>query len=81
MLLNEPSFVRAVADACERHDATLPHAAIRFPLRHPAVASVVAGIRDAAEARSDSRWASTPLPGALWDCVEKIVSDHQEGPS
>lgn len=73
-------LARALASACQRHGATLPHAAVRFPLRHPAVASVVAGIRTPAEARADSRWATTPLPGSLWDCVDTIVSDRQEGP-
>ncbi len=34
---------RALAQVCRRHATVPPHAAIRFPLRHPAVASVVAG--------------------------------------
>jgi D-threo-aldose 1-dehydrogenase len=74
-------LARALASGCQRDDATLPHAAIGFPLRDPAVASVVAGIRTAAEARSDSRWAATPLPERLWDCLDSIVADSQEAPS
>ena len=74
-------MARSLAAACQRHGATLPHAAVTFPLRHPAVASVVAGIRTAAEARSDAAWATTPLPESLWDCLDSIVSGPREGPS
>nr|WP_279591914.1 aldo/keto reductase [Streptomyces sp. 846.5] len=57
---------RALALACDRNGATLPHAAIRFPLRHPAVACVVAGVRSAEQARSATAWAATDLPPAAW---------------
>ena len=73
-------LARALAAECQQSGATLPHAAVAFPLRHPAVASVVAGIRSATEARSDAGWATTPLPGGLWDRLEQIVSDCREGP-
>lgn len=74
-------LARALAAACQRHGATLPHAAVGFPLRHPAVASVVAGIRSAAEARSDASYATTALPESLWESVEKVVAGCQDGPS
>jgi D-threo-aldose 1-dehydrogenase len=44
----------------------LPHAAMRFPLRTPAVASVVAGMRTGAHARTGIAWATEPLPADLW---------------
>jgi D-threo-aldose 1-dehydrogenase len=69
---------RSLAAECTRHGGTLPHAAVSFPLRHPSVASVVAGIRTAEQARSDAGWAATPLPGELWDRAEKIISGIQE---
>lgn len=75
------SLALALAAACERHAASLPHAAIGFPLRHAAVASVVAGIRTAAEARADALWATTRLPGQLWECLDGIVAGREEGPS
>lgn len=64
---------RTLAEACRRHDTVLPHAAIRFPLRHPAVASVVAGARTAAEARSAAEWASTDLPSDAWADLDSCV--------
>jgi D-threo-aldose 1-dehydrogenase len=57
---------RALASACERHGVQLPHAAMRFPLRTPAVASVVAGMRTGAHARTGIAWATEPLPADLW---------------
>jgi D-threo-aldose 1-dehydrogenase len=36
---------RLLATVCREHGTTLPAAAIHFPLRHPAVASVVVGMR------------------------------------
>src|SRR5207245_1099413 len=42
---------RAMAEACRRHGVELPHAALRFPLRHDSVRCVVAGPRSGGEAR------------------------------
>jgi D-threo-aldose 1-dehydrogenase len=57
---------RSLAEICRRFGTTLPHAAVQFPLRHPAVASVVAGVRTAAEACANARWATSELPEDLW---------------
>ncbi len=57
---------RRLAAACERGGATLPQAAMQFPLRHRAVASVVVGIRTAEQARTDVGWATDPVPGPVW---------------
>jgi D-threo-aldose 1-dehydrogenase len=57
---------RALAAACQRHGTVLPHAALRFPPRHEAVACVLAGMRTPEEAATDTGWASTPLPDSLW---------------
>ena len=74
-------LARALAAACQRHQATLPHAAIQFPLRHRWVASVVAGIGTAGQARSDAGWATIPLPPALWNCLDRIVPAGPENRS
>jgi len=57
---------RAIAAICERHGVTLPDAAVQYPLRHPAVVSVVLGTRTAEQAREGARRASTPIPEELW---------------
>ncbi|MFB6836444.1 aldo/keto reductase [Streptomyces sp. NPDC056361] len=51
---------------CERHGVPLRAAALRFPLGHPAVASVLVGTRSAAEARDAGAMLGHPVPDALW---------------
>lgn len=61
-------LARAVrlARVCARHGASLPHAAVRFPLREAVVAGVVAGFRSAEEVRSAARWADDDLGDSTW---------------
>jgi D-threo-aldose 1-dehydrogenase len=61
---------RTLAGICERHGTRLPAAALQFPLRHPAVTSVVAGMQTAAEVRSAVRQLAEPVPGAAWAELE-----------
>ncbi|PGH46728.1 aldo/keto reductase [Streptomyces sp. Ru87] len=56
-----------LADVCESHGVTLPQTAMAFPLRHPAVAGVVLGMRTAEEVRRNVAAFDTALPGGLWD--------------
>lgn len=58
---------RAIAAVCARHDVDLPTAALAFPLRHPAVTSVVAGMRSPEEVRENVQRAGRTVPDALWD--------------
>jgi D-threo-aldose 1-dehydrogenase len=55
-----------LAATCERHGTDLRTAAIRFPLRHPAVAAVVLGMGSAAEVEEDLASLAAPLPDELW---------------
>ncbi|MER5419648.1 aldo/keto reductase [Streptosporangium roseum] len=57
---------RRIAAVCESHGVTLPQAALAFPLRHPAVASVVVGARSAAEVARNAALTARPVPEALW---------------
>ncbi|OUC98018.1 aldo/keto reductase [Streptosporangium minutum] len=65
---SEPLLARArrIAAVCERHGVTLPQAALAFPLRHPAVASVVVGARSAAEVTRNAALTARPVPEDLW---------------
>ena len=54
------------ADACAKHGTTLPHAALQFPLRHPAVCTVVAGMRSEEHVDSNLRWATEEIDPSLW---------------
>ena len=54
---------------CERHSVDLKAAALQFPLRHPAVASVLTGPRSVAEINENIRMFQTPIPDDLWQEV------------
>jgi D-threo-aldose 1-dehydrogenase len=66
-----PAELLARADAlravCASHDVALEAAALQFPLGHPAVVSVVTGMRSPAEVRANVDWFERPIPAALWD--------------
>jgi D-threo-aldose 1-dehydrogenase len=57
---------RRIAAVCARHGATLPQAALAFPSGHPAVASIVVGMRSAAEVAENLAMAARPVPAELW---------------
>ncbi|MEV4751791.1 aldo/keto reductase [Streptosporangium sp. NPDC049248] len=57
---------RRIAAVCDRHGVTLPQAALAFPLRHPAVATVVVGARSATEVTRNAALTAKPVPETLW---------------
>jgi D-threo-aldose 1-dehydrogenase len=66
--------VRRLAAACNRHGVELPSAALQFPLRHPAVVSVVCGMRTAAEVHTNASLFSRRIPIELWDELDAETS-------
>lgn len=63
------SRARELAAICRARGVELPAAALQFPLRHPAVVSVVSGMRTAEQAtEAISRMAET-APDDLWQAV------------
>lgn len=57
---------QAMAAVCARHGVPLRAAALQFPLAHPAVATVLIGMRSAAEVADAAAMAAVEIPGALW---------------
>lgn len=57
---------RRLERVCARHGVPLKAAAIQFPAGHPAVCSVLTGVRTAAEVRENVAMFSLPIPAALW---------------
>jgi len=57
---------RAIEKICARHGVALAAAALQFPLAHPAVASVVVGMRSPAEVEANLALLRAPIPGAFW---------------
>ncbi len=58
--------VRRIEEVCRRHAVPLAAAALRFPLGHPAVTSVVVGCSDRAEVLANAGLIRQPIPDALW---------------
>jgi D-threo-aldose 1-dehydrogenase len=51
---------------CRSHGVRLIEAALRFPLGHPAVVSVIPGAQSPDEARANADVLATRIPAALW---------------
>jgi D-threo-aldose 1-dehydrogenase len=64
---------RACAQACIAHGTTLPTVALQFPLLHPAVCSVVAGMRTACQCALNLEWASAEIAEHLWAALPEAV--------
>jgi D-threo-aldose 1-dehydrogenase len=63
--------VTALADVCEAHGVTLPEAALAFPFRHPAVASVVVGAAGPQQVADAVQRSEAKIPDQLWEDLER----------
>jgi D-threo-aldose 1-dehydrogenase len=59
-----------LAGICARAGVHLPAAAVQFPLRLPQVASVVCGVRTAAEAQAAVDRYTETVPDAVWEAID-----------
>ena len=60
---------------CAEHGVPLKAAALQFPLRHPAIACVVAGARTASEARENCEMMAHTIPRRFWDALTEELHD------
>jgi D-threo-aldose 1-dehydrogenase len=58
--------VHALAAACAGHGVPLPAAALQFPLRQPAVSTVLVGAHDPAHVTANLQSLHHPIPATLW---------------
>jgi D-threo-aldose 1-dehydrogenase len=58
--------VERLRETCSRHSVPLVAAALQFPLRHPAVATVLVGCRTPEEVAEDVRLSNLEVPDGLW---------------
>ena len=73
--------VRKIYLACKSFKIKLPEAALRFPLGHPSVLSVVAGPQRASEARRNATMMSAKIPPALWRELKAANLLHAKAPT
>ena len=68
---------------CDRHDVPLRAAAIQFPLAHPAVASIAAGVRTADHLDEYPAFMQLPIPAELWSDLraEGLIRDDAPTPA
>jgi D-threo-aldose 1-dehydrogenase len=71
---------QALAAVCAEFGVALEAAALSFPLAHPAVASVLAGMRSPAQVLANAGWARRPLPPELWQALRSRHLVHPEAP-
>ena len=62
--------VEQLRETCARYEVPLAAAAVQYPLRHPAVKTIVVGCRTPAEVEEDLRLSVLDIPEALWDEIE-----------
>jgi len=76
-------MVARLQAVCTAHGSRLVDAAFQFPLRHPAVVSVIPGGQGLAEMESNLRAASATVPEALWHALagEGLVPQVAPGTS
>jgi D-threo-aldose 1-dehydrogenase len=74
---------RRIEAVCEHHGVAIAAAALQFPLAHPAVASVVTGMRNASEARANLVHCRAAIPCAFWNELkhEGLIARHAPVPN
>lgn len=64
---------RELADLCASHGTPLPAVALQFSQRHPAVTSVLTGVRSQSELTTNLEMATFPVPDALWSELDAML--------
>lgn len=62
-----------LAELCAEHDVPLKAAALQFPLRHPAVACVLAGARSAVEVRENVAMMRVDIGKSFWNALTEAI--------
>ena len=76
-ILDRVARIQAV---CERHTVRMVDAAFQFPLRHPAVVSVIPGGQGVVEMDANAVAASAEIPSALWADLKAEGLMRQDAP-
>ena len=72
-----------IREICERYSVPLKTAALRFPFGHPAVTTVLAGVRDRRELEENVAALQYPIPEQMWQELraEGLLPEHAPIPS
>lgn len=72
---------RRIEAVCARHGVALRHAAVQFPLAHPAVTALVAGVRRVEHLDDYPELLRSPIPVDLWDELRREGLIAAEAPT
>ena len=72
--------VRRINAVCQRHGVKMIEAALNFPLRHPAVVSVIPGGQSVEEVRSNRDILGKDIPASLWSDLKSEGLMSQDAP-
>jgi D-threo-aldose 1-dehydrogenase len=74
---------RRIGEACERHGVPLRAAAMQFPLAHPAVVSLVAGVRSTSHLDEYPALLRHPIPTELWQDLQaaRLIDERAPVPT
>ena len=74
--------VRRIQLVCKSFKVKLPEAALRFPLGHPSVVSVIPGAQRASEAKRNAAMMNAKIPVGLWRALkaEKLLREDAPTP-
>ncbi len=73
--------VRNIEAVCKAHNVKLPAAALRFPLSHPAIVSVIPGGQKANEVRRNAEILQTKIPAGLWRDLKSMGLLRADAPT
>jgi D-threo-aldose 1-dehydrogenase len=65
---------------CKAHKVKLPEAALRFPVKHPAVVSVIPGMVSPKEVALNVKTMGAKIPKAFWKDLKSQGLLHEKAP-
>ena len=72
--------VRRIEAACKAHKVKLPAAALRFPVKHPSVVSVIPGMENPKQVALNVKTLSAKIPKAFWKDLKAQGLLHEGAP-
>ncbi|WP_306260857.1 aldo/keto reductase [Pararhizobium sp. IMCC21322] len=72
--------VKGLTEVCTAHNVPLPAAALKFPLAHSSVSSVIPGVRTPEEFSQLMDWWKTDIPAALWTDMKSAGLIREDAP-
>ena len=72
--------VRKIEAVCKAHKVKLPQAALRFPLKHPSVVSVIPGMVSTREVALNVTTLAAKIPKAFWNDLKVQGLLHEGAP-